>query len=863
MVAHKRHQNLHLFQKGLGGGKTVHDGQGCTRCSICGQQSQRYCHISSKQDLTDDFRDKICQTFKISPSSCLCYKCYLKVLRFKEQKVPQTIGVYPCELHQYGLCQNNSKRAISVKLNSIYQCFKIGNMFACSSVETDEERSIYFCDEHRLKMIKYQKQLKCSKCYRSLTHEIHHIDSEIDVFLKDNPELSKKEVPESCKLGSAVCTGCYSYLKKSASESTPFLSSIQSESTPSLSSIQSESTPSLSSIQSIILNSALLLEASVSFQKFILNIGSCFLENQVFLASELFKSFKHVEDDGECKSEDDLLQRLSEIFGDNIVILSFHFTPERLVKYCKNNDNHSLVNLLSRLSAIKQEGSKKDCETEHLPLLVSGVSDHSALIQSTEYLRQMIFTLINRTISLDLGDQFDLQSLNFKDFVKKVVPEDLWNFIFTVTQTKKSKKLPASWTGHFFDDNFESESHSLTKFYRRLSIICNILYTVDDRCRHPLHILMADILEKYTDSSDDCLHIFNTFGICASKSSLQRFQTETVTKMKNLENLLPDSFTIVSADNLNKRSSYAVVKAAQEGSRGFDGLSVQALQPKPVTLKLNPEEKTDFGTNCKTLDSGMEVKNIRIHGDESLYRSLLLHINKFIQLCARNDNGSLVDDSVIPIEDLLTTNLINHLENYSDTEECGSTFFSRLGIGNVLSEESHLSNLLFFCEATGCNLHFHKADASDNSKIIKAGEIGRGGTFSTLNIFVQGHDFTSAFSPLLTYEQYKSKDESGVYSLDDIFHNLSRINQGRGDLKTPVTYQIHQDRETYKKNRSRSIDIKETSIGFMKQTTTVLQSESYDNATVLPDVKFEPMCITETDEGLLEDLKNRLFTYIR
>ena len=65
MVAHKRHQNLHLFQKGLGGGKTVHDGQGCPRCSICGQQSQKYCHISSKQDLSDDLRDKICQTFKI------------------------------------------------------------------------------------------------------------------------------------------------------------------------------------------------------------------------------------------------------------------------------------------------------------------------------------------------------------------------------------------------------------------------------------------------------------------------------------------------------------------------------------------------------------------------------------------------------------------------------------------------------------------------------------------------------------------------------------------------------------------------------------------------------------------------------
>ena len=543
-----------------------------------------------------------------------------------------------------------------------------------------------------------------------------------------------------------------------------------------------------------------------------------------------------------------------------MVILSFDFTSERLVKYCRNDDNHSLVNLLTSISSIKTEvKSQNQYRTEHLPVLVSGVSDRSALVQSSEYLRQMIFKLIDSIVSLDLNDQFNLQTINFYEFVQKVVPEDLWNFIFSITQTKKSKPMPSSWTGHFFDDDFEKENHSLSRFYRRLSIISNILYTIDDRCKHPLHILMADILEKYTDSSSDCLHIFNMFGICASKSSLLRFQTETVAKMRNLENLLPDSFTIISADNLNKRSSYAVVKASQEGSRGFDGLSVQALQPKPVTLKLSMDERTEFGTNCVVLDSGLKVKNIIINGPDSLYRSLVVHINKFIQMCERKENGSPADDSVVPIEDILTGNLINHLENYCDTDKSISTFFSELGISNILSEERHLSNLTFFCKATGCNINFYKPDASD--KIVAVGTLGRGGNFFTLNMLMNGVDFNSAFTPLLTHEQFTSKEESGLNSLDDIFEFLLHTNQEKGDIRVPVVYQNFDDRKSSKKNRSRSSDVKESTLAFMKQTTSALQSMPNEKATALPDISYEPMCITETDECSLEDLRNMLFTY--
>ena len=292
VVAHKRHQNLCLSQKGPGGGKTVHDGHSCTRCSICGQQSQKYGHISSKQDLSSELKDKICNAFKISVTSCLCIKCYLKVLIYKEQKDQQTSASYPCELQKYGLCQGNGKKAMIVKLNIFYQCFQITNIFACSLVDDKEEKSVYFCDEHRLKLGKYLRQLKCSKCCRSLTREVHYVDPEMDTFVRSHPELGKKDIRDSFVLGSPLCTGCYTYIKELCTVNAETVSShsdnIEDENSHF---VEKKGAPTVFSIQESILNSTLLLEDNVSFRQFVLSICNSFLNNQVFLASELFTNF--------------------------------------------------------------------------------------------------------------------------------------------------------------------------------------------------------------------------------------------------------------------------------------------------------------------------------------------------------------------------------------------------------------------------------------------------------------------------------------------------------------------------------------------------------------------------------------------
>ncbi|VDI17942.1 Hypothetical predicted protein [Mytilus galloprovincialis] len=53
---------------------------------------------------------------------------------------------------------------------------------------------------------------------------------------------------------------------------------------------------------------------------------------------------------------------------------------------------------------------------------------------------------------------------------------------------------------------------------------------------------------------------------------------------------IPSTLTIASIDNVNKRSSYAAVKST-DVHRGFDGTSVQLVEPKPQSISLNLDER--------------------------------------------------------------------------------------------------------------------------------------------------------------------------------------------------------------------------------------------------------------------------------
>ncbi|CAG2215131.1 unnamed protein product [Mytilus edulis] len=114
----------------------------------------------------------------------------------------------------------------------------------------------------------------------------------------------------------------------------------------------------------------------------------------------------------------------------------------------------------------------------------------------------------------------------------------------------------------------------------------------DSKC-NKFQMLIADIIDKFTNSSTDCFNLLNKFGICVSKQTYERYQTQIVEERKsNSINSSKCQFQIASVDNINKRSSYAAVKST-DAHRGFDGTSIQLVIPKP-SIELLPEEKQQY-----------------------------------------------------------------------------------------------------------------------------------------------------------------------------------------------------------------------------------------------------------------------------
>ena len=170
-VSHKKHQNLVLFQSGLGGGKhsTVHDGT-CSFCAVCKQQGHRsYLHIDAKQGLSEEEKDKICNQFKLQKSSCICKPCFLRLFRsFNAQRTENQpkdeSKTSQCHLSQYGMCNAAGKYQITTKFQIIYECFGFASKFACSTFDIEEQSTVSLCDDHRLKLLRFKKKMTCVRC---------------------------------------------------------------------------------------------------------------------------------------------------------------------------------------------------------------------------------------------------------------------------------------------------------------------------------------------------------------------------------------------------------------------------------------------------------------------------------------------------------------------------------------------------------------------------------------------------------------------------------------------------------------------------------------------------------------------------
>jgi hypothetical protein len=121
-------------------------------------------------------------------------------------------------------------------------------------------------------------------------------------------------------------------------------------------------------------------------------------------------------------------------------------------------------------------------------------------------------------------------------------------------------------------------------------IISSILFTLDS------HLLVADIVNKYTNSTSECFKLLNKFGVCVSYKTYHPFEksiSESDDVQQDLTNFLhtdDSGFSVIPLGYFHERQCSKVVWHGDE-SHGFDGTTCMVVQPAPNSIKTPADQK--------------------------------------------------------------------------------------------------------------------------------------------------------------------------------------------------------------------------------------------------------------------------------
>ena len=178
--------------------------------------------------------------------------------------------------------------------------------------------------------------------------------------------------------------------------------------------------------------------------------------------------------------------------------------------------------------------------------------------------------LNTRLHSLAVSTRESTGLLNVQQHIKSIDPV-LWDMICTLTRSGSRKPVT-------HDDTGAVDPRDL----KRLFILHQIVYCMDNTCSMPFHILTADLIDSCGGSAE-LVKIFNRLGVCVSFDTLLRHiqgKVEEVRCKGLLQGLDPRVLTMFTVDNIDFLHSHAQVFSGNQ-HLSWHGTTVQAVQPKP------------------------------------------------------------------------------------------------------------------------------------------------------------------------------------------------------------------------------------------------------------------------------------------
>ena len=719
-------QNIVMFFKLDGGvrgrkrkGDSHHPGKECGPCVVCGKSENRYFHLIDRQD-----QESLQQYFHdlhpgINVTDCVCRICesgfknknYMSVKRSKTEPTKSTQPL--CDLSAYGICEMQKERSVLVNKKELFDTFKIP--INCSG---DTNITVNLCSHHRLKFFNRscrQKCLICLKFFLSADKKYFFTESVLEFarLYVQNVPCTDADADRYLSSNGPVCRGCKYSVEKYMTDN------FKSEGGNVNYDLH---------IQNVKVLWSGLTESNPGLSNCICTCCDAFIEHKPVLLAELHQNFLKTASDDEKVNLNQrwLLQKILEIFQMAITVTTDGYKRMgTMLKRSDNDDNKSLHSLIYN-SFTSNETEIPDTE---LP-------KHDIIINASKCLRDNLVGMKEKLSS----NPIDIENFDPWKFIEESCDPLLFNFISSL----QGETMPS------IIDKLDIGMLKKNKALACLNILNCLLFSSDLSCSLPLPMLISDIIDKYTNSSSECLRILNQFGICYSKPSLNRYQNSVIERKNEIgAQISLESFTVCSVDNINKRSSYASVKAS-DTSRGFDGTSVQLVEPKPISCKWSNEEVNQELAGCISLidTEGIKYKKLKVKSDLSLFRCISAICSSHIRFGKRNESGTLECSEIEAEDDKICSILSDYVSKLLQSTDGCQVEKSEHNLYYAISYLTNIPIQVF----QKCEGQPGKIELVFQSSYLQMGRIS---SSFVLNILKETTDETTCnYSPIFTSRTY-------------------------------------------------------------------------------------------------------------
>ena len=189
-----------------------------------------------------------------------------------------------------------------------------------------------------------------------------------------------------------------------------------------------------------------------------------------------------------------------------------------------------------------------------------------------------------------------------------------------------------------------------------------------------MQLMISDITASYSGSYE-LNRIFNQLGITVSRETLSRYITAVVNliSQNNMkESIATDRFVVTSVHNIDK-GLHKLSCHFGINKYGLDGTTVQALQPKPQSIKKSHEDHVMFYRQSAVGNGDEPLFPVRVYPDgRCLLRSVASRLEHQLLICPRSYSGAPTDPPLFNLEKTLADTLRERAVN---TLKSNLTFF--------------------------------------------------------------------------------------------------------------------------------------------------------------------------------------------